>query len=163
MAYRGAGGETGRAEGGDLVTGEVMRAADTDRERVAAALREEMAVGRLTMEEFDDRLSRAYEAKTWDELRVLTSDLPVDITFDGEAAPKAAAPRGSLPGSAPGEAHAHRFPWFAPFLIIPLIGMGIAVAHGAFGALVPMAIIVWMIVVRRPRRRVHYRARYRMR
>lgn len=142
-----------------------IRAADADRERVAAALREEMAVGRLTMEEFEDRLSRAYTAKTWAQLRELTTDLPVDIAFEGEVrqAPKPKPepqPAGGPPARGPG------FPWFAPFLLIPLIGMGVAVAHGAFGALIPMAIIVWFVIggaAHRSRRRSNYRAHYRMR
>lgn len=136
-----------------------IRASDADRERVAAALREEMAVGRLTMEEFEDRLARTYAAKTWAQLRELTTDLPVDITFDGEVGKRAAAagPVGGPVGGPP----ARGFPWCAPFLLIPLVGMGLAVARGAFGALIPMAIIIWVVfgsVVRRPRR-THYRMR----
>ena len=139
-----------------------IRAADADRERVAAALREEMAVGRLTMDEFEDRLSRTYAAKTWSELRVLTTDLPVDITFDGEVR-KAPAAKPAMPQPAGGPPSRH-FPWFAPFLIIPLIGMGIGVAHGAFGALIPMAIIMWILLgsgAHRARRRNQYRMRMR--
>jgi len=141
-----------------------FRAADADRERVAAVLREEMAVGRLTMEEFEDRLSRAYEAKTWADLRALTADLPVDIAFEGEVR-RAAPPAEPVPQPVGGPP-ARGFPWFAPFLLIPLIGMGFAVAHGAFGALIPMAFIIWFIVgagSHRARRRAHYRAHYRMR
>ena len=134
-----------------------IRAADVDRERVVAALREEMAVGRLTMDEFEDRLSRAYAAKTWRDLRALTADLPVDIAFEGESRP---APKPEpLPVGGP---PSRRFPWFAPFLLIPLIGMGIGVAHGAIGALIPMAIILWCVFgagAHRARRRAHYRMR----
>lgn len=137
-----------------------IRASDADRERVAAVLREEMAVGRLTMEEFEDRLSRAYAAKTWAQLRELTADLPVDIGFDGEVrepAPAAGVPRPRPMGGPP----ARGFPWFAPFLLIPLIGMGFAVTRGAFGALIPMAIIIWVVFgsCARRSRRTHYRMR----
>lgn len=136
-----------------------IRASDADRERVAATLREEMAVGRLTMEEFEERLARTYAAKTWAQLRELTTDLPVDITFDGEVG-KPAAAAAPVPGPMGGPP-ARGFPWFAPFLLIPLVGMGLAVAHGAFGALIPMAIIIWVVfgsVGRRPRR-THCRMR----
>ncbi|WP_169951813.1 DUF1707 domain-containing protein [Microbispora sp. H11081] len=53
-----------------------MRASDGDRERVAAALREHMAEGRLTLDEFNERLERVYQSRTYGELDTLTSDLP---------------------------------------------------------------------------------------
>ena len=53
-----------------------LRASDEDRERAAAALREHLAVGRLTLEEFNDRLDRAYAARTTGELDELMTDLP---------------------------------------------------------------------------------------
>jgi Domain of unknown function (DUF1707) len=52
------------------------RASDADRERIAAALGEHYAVGRLTQEEFTERLDRAYAAKTLGELDDLVTDLP---------------------------------------------------------------------------------------
>lgn len=54
-----------------------LRASDADRERVAEVLREAVAEGRLTMEEFDERLDAAYRARTYAELEPLTRDLPV--------------------------------------------------------------------------------------
>ncbi|MFD0655859.1 DUF1707 SHOCT-like domain-containing protein [Thermocatellispora tengchongensis] len=53
-----------------------MRASDADRDRVAQVLRENFAEGRLTSEEFDERLERLYQSKTYGELAVLTNDLP---------------------------------------------------------------------------------------
>ena len=53
-----------------------LRAADTDRNAVAAALGQHMAAGRLTVEEYDERLTRAYAARTYGELDELTTDLP---------------------------------------------------------------------------------------
>src|SRR3954464_8034718 len=53
-----------------------LRASDADRERVAAALREHCAVGRLTMAELDERLGQAYAARTFGELAGVTRDLP---------------------------------------------------------------------------------------
>lgn len=55
---------------------ESLRAADRDRDRVAEALCEHYAQGRLTMEEFDERTTAAASAKTLGELRTLTADLP---------------------------------------------------------------------------------------
>jgi hypothetical protein len=53
-----------------------MRASDSDRDRTAALLREHHAAGRLTPEEFSDRLDRAFEAKTAGEIDALLKDLP---------------------------------------------------------------------------------------
>jgi hypothetical protein len=53
-----------------------IRASDNDRERVVAALREAFSEGRLSLDEFDERSSAAYAAKTWGDLRELTGDLP---------------------------------------------------------------------------------------
>jgi Domain of unknown function (DUF1707) len=52
------------------------RAGDEDRERTATALGEHYAAGRLTLEEFQQRLDRAYAAKTLGELGDLMTDLP---------------------------------------------------------------------------------------
>jgi Domain of unknown function (DUF1707) len=53
-----------------------LRAADTDRERSAELLREHHAVGRLTAEEFHDRLERVFTARTLGDLNELVADLP---------------------------------------------------------------------------------------
>lgn len=54
-----------------------IRAGDADRERVAEALREHYAAGRLDADELDERLSAVLSARTLGELRGLTADLPV--------------------------------------------------------------------------------------
>jgi DUF1707 SHOCT-like domain len=53
-----------------------IRASDADRDRVASLLREHHAAGRLTAEEFHERMDRALEAKTLGELDELMTDLP---------------------------------------------------------------------------------------
>jgi Domain of unknown function (DUF1707)/Cell wall-active antibiotics response 4TMS YvqF len=53
-----------------------LRASDADRERTVALLREHAAEGRLTLEEFTDRMSAAYLARTNNELQDLARDLP---------------------------------------------------------------------------------------
>ncbi|MER6825847.1 DUF1707 domain-containing protein [Streptosporangium sp. NPDC000563] len=63
-----------------MAAGPEMRASDGDRDKVASVLREHYAQGRLTTEEFDERLEQLYTSKTYGELAVLTSDLPdVDL------------------------------------------------------------------------------------
>jgi Domain of unknown function (DUF1707)/2TM domain len=54
-----------------------LRASDLDRERVATLLRENYSDGRLSLEEFQERLEMVYAAKTLGELDTLTADLPV--------------------------------------------------------------------------------------
>ena len=53
-----------------------LRAGDTDRAAVATVLGRHMAEGRLTVAEYDDRVTRAYAARTFGELAELTVDLP---------------------------------------------------------------------------------------
>jgi len=53
-----------------------LRAADTDRDQTAELLRRAAAEGRITFEELDERIGRAYAAKTFADLEALTSDLP---------------------------------------------------------------------------------------
>jgi hypothetical protein len=57
-----------------------MRASDADREAVVEVLREAVAHGRLTFEEFEERTAQAYRAKTFGELQPLTFDLPTGPT-----------------------------------------------------------------------------------
>ena len=53
-----------------------LRASDADRDRTIALLREHTVVGRLSLEEFTDRMSAAALARTHDELEELARDLP---------------------------------------------------------------------------------------
>jgi hypothetical protein len=53
-----------------------MRAATVDRERAVDVLKAAFAEGRLDQEEYNDRMARAYAAKTYGELVALTGDLP---------------------------------------------------------------------------------------
>jgi len=53
-----------------------MRASDRDRDEVSELLREACGEGRLTVAELEERLEKAYAARTQDELDVLVMDLP---------------------------------------------------------------------------------------
>ena len=53
-----------------------LRASHEDRDKVVELLRVAAGDGRLTAEELDERLERALQARTYNELAVLTSDLP---------------------------------------------------------------------------------------
>lgn len=53
-----------------------IRASDQDRDRAAEVLKTGFAEGRLTKDEYDEHLSRIYEARTVGDLATLTSQLP---------------------------------------------------------------------------------------
>jgi hypothetical protein len=53
-----------------------MRASHADRDRVIAELKAAFVQGRLTKDEFDDRVGRTLAARTHAELAALTTDIP---------------------------------------------------------------------------------------
>ncbi|HKR51982.1 MAG TPA: DUF1707 domain-containing protein [Pseudonocardiaceae bacterium] len=60
----------------DQTSRDRMRAADTDRQRVAEELRLAHNDGRLDLAEYDERVQQAWAARTYGELEALTTDLP---------------------------------------------------------------------------------------
>ncbi|MFI7598529.1 DUF1707 domain-containing protein [Actinoplanes sp. NPDC049681] len=55
-----------------------MRASDEDRQRIVAALERHTGAGRLTLDEFAQRVDVAAGARTLDELAAVVSDLPAE-------------------------------------------------------------------------------------
>lgn len=55
---------------------EGMRAGDSDRQKVADQLKTALDEGRLDLNEYDERVQRAYAARTYGELDGLLDDLP---------------------------------------------------------------------------------------
>jgi hypothetical protein len=55
-----------------------MRASDDDRKRVVAALERHTAAGRLSLDEYADRVTHAYRAATQHDLAAVTRDLPAE-------------------------------------------------------------------------------------
>ena len=53
-----------------------IRASDHDRDAVVATLRDAFSEGRLSLEEFQERTTATYAARTWGDLKELTTDLP---------------------------------------------------------------------------------------
>ena len=68
------------------------RAADTDRIQIAQLLTDAAAQGRLQMTEYEDRLTKAYAAQTYDELASLSADLPGAMTTPRGTGPCRPAP-----------------------------------------------------------------------
>jgi uncharacterized membrane protein len=101
-----------------MTTNPAMRASDQDREHVVEILRTHYSEGRLTLEEFDERMNRAYQAKTYGELSQLTRDLPVQPRPDTSPVP-------------------YRRPGW-PMLLLPLAGallLGGLIASFAWGGM----------------------------
>jgi len=61
------------------MSGDHVRASDDDRERAITALREHLAAGRLTLEEFTERMSAALAATTTADLDAPLRELPVAV------------------------------------------------------------------------------------
>jgi hypothetical protein len=68
------------------------RAADADRIQVAQLLTDAAAQGRLHMSEYEDRLTKAYGAETYEELNTLSADLPGAATSERRSGPCRPAP-----------------------------------------------------------------------
>jgi hypothetical protein len=62
-----------------------LRAAHADRQAVAAALQHHTAAGRLTLDEYDQRVTAAWQAITVGDLAALTADLPTETTRQSPA------------------------------------------------------------------------------
>lgn len=77
-----------------------MRASDQDRQQVVDRLRGAVADGRLRMDEFEQRMTRAYQAVTYGDLAPLCADLPAPAPAAPVPAPAQVLPqrRGRLAG-----------------------------------------------------------------
>jgi len=87
-----------------------LRIGDAEREAVSAELREHYAHGRLTHDEFSQRLDAVYAAKTQRDLQRVTSDLP-HVRPDSAPLPSAGVgqPSGHITTSRPrGYSHGDR-------------------------------------------------------
>jgi hypothetical protein len=114
-----------------------LRAADSDRAAVAAALGEHMSAGRLTLAEYDERVARAYAAKTFGELAELTADLPATDRPPAHASvatPAAHPTASSTPACAPGSwsmgLHSPWRAWLSTSLIVVTIWLVTSMSSG---------------------------------
>ena len=134
-----------------MVDNATVRAGDADRDRTVAALGEGMAAGRLTAEEFHQRLDLAYAARTRGELDRLVADLPAtdlgqlpSAALDRPAArPRSAGRRPSWPAEAQAGrlSPAWRAAW-GSWLAISLFLFAIWLLSGAAGGLW----FLWVVV-----------------
>lgn len=69
-----------------------LRAGDTDRDRVAGILSTAYIEGRLSKDEYDERLGSALSARTYADLDRVVSDLPVPLASGVAAAQTSVVP-----------------------------------------------------------------------
>jgi hypothetical protein len=138
-----------------------IRASDADRESVVTILREAYTDGRLTLDEFDQRTTTAYAARTWDDLRALTSDLPAEPRFAAGARPVLTPRQGT---GQPSEAYPGgmvrppmRGPVFIPFLPIALFWLVLAASIHATSILLLSVLVILFICLRLTSRRAYRR------
>jgi hypothetical protein len=113
-----------------------IRASDADRDRTTALLREHHAAGRLTAEEFHERMDAALNAKTLGELDELLEDLPaIDLyRLPDESMRRAAAlPHHSLVPRDPDGA------------VSPVRFSPGTIALGAWGAVTAALVAIWAV------------------
>lgn len=114
-----------------------VRASDGDRQRVADLLREHTSAGRLTIEEYEQRLDAALAAKTVVELRPLLIDLPVPLDD--------VLPLATVPPTAPARQVAHSdaagMVWLrVPLFVVALVVLGAGVLLLSRGMAWPLVI-----------------------
>ena len=103
-----------------------IRASDAEREQVAERLRAAGEEGRLDVEELEERLDRAYRARTVEDLDALTSDLPRRTPGGGRA-----------PDASHGGSLARRIQAYVPITVV-LIVIWAASGMGYFWPIWPM-------------------------
>jgi hypothetical protein len=118
-----------------------MRASDADREAVAARLRDHYAEGRLTQDELDERVSVALTAKTFGELRTLTTDLPGPAPV-----PPRTVARPSRGGPPQWRHHRHRTP--VPLFVLIALLLVLASGGGwALFAFFRLILVFWLVMM----------------
>jgi hypothetical protein len=109
-----------------MSTGPDLRIGDAEREAAAASLREHYAQGRLTLDEFNQRLDAVFQTTTQRQLNQLTQDLP-HATAPSAPLPVVGVPGGgrerARQGYGPGPGPHGRSPRFGLF---PLITAAVA-------------------------------------
>ncbi len=118
-----------------MTTDRAIRASDHDREHVVEILRTQYAEGRLTLEEFDERMTAAYAGRTWGDLLDLTNDLPADVRLGADLATARSRPVGQLPAD---QRPPQRPSTLMPLRLVPLIPLllaGVVLASIAWGGM----------------------------
>ena len=118
-----------------------IRASDHDRESAVEVLRDAYTAGRLNLDEFDERTTAAYAARTWGDLRELTSDLPAEPTLGADLRMPAPKPLADVPLQ-----YGSRRPPFIPLLPIALVWLIVAAAAHASAVVIPIVLLCLLSV-----------------
>ena len=121
-----------------------IRASDHDRESTVEVLREAFTAGRLTLDEFDERTTSAYAAKTWDDLRALAEDLPHEPKLGADLQPSG-LPLPKPEPVTPAQPQSYRPP-FIPLLPIALVWLVIAAAAHTSAVVIPIVMLALISV-----------------
>ena len=139
------------------MVGDSMRIGDSERDEAVSMLQEHHAAGRLSTEEFDERMGKALEARTASDLVGLFFDLPaprpgLDLAAQPQpqpepvVAPWAGAPQAPATWGADDDQLQHRpmaRPWFAQWwIILPFVIMG---TRGIWWIIPMVALWIWVI------------------
>jgi hypothetical protein len=135
MATEGDATEQGRQEPAPTQ----FRASHGDRQLVADRLREALDEGRLTLDEYDERVKVAYGASTYDDLNSLLRDIP---TQSGVLEIRPHPGRATPASPAPAPARAPRAP--SKPRRIPL---AISILWTIWAGIVAINVAVWLIVM----------------
>ena len=120
-----------------------MRAADSDRKAVADQLKAALDEGRIDLNEYDERVQRAYAAKTYGDFAGLLDDLPGTIpVHDARLQPAQAAPVESPARPTRGEAAHWVSPYAGVIAVCVLIWVITSVSAGHLTYFWP----VWMLI-----------------
>ena len=112
-----------------------LRVSDAEREQAAGELREHLVDGRLSQEEFEQRLDRAYAASTRADLEALRADLPLSpAALQAELARRRAKLRRRVLQEASGG------------LVASAICVAIWLASGASGSFWPIWVIIFTLI-----------------
>jgi hypothetical protein len=132
------------------------RASDADRDQVLTQLSEHYQAGRLSAAEFDERSSRALQARTMGDLSGLTADLP---PVSAEPASPFQAPGGTGRVARSGSAVPVMWAVLAVLGVVAVIGVLSHSDHhwsfGGWGVIIPVLIILRIVAGRR--RHHHHR------
>lgn len=108
-----------------------MRVSDAERQEVVDRLSTALGEGRLDLEEYDDRVQSAYQAKTYRELTPLTADLPGLPVPTPMSETRAAAARPGRTGEPPNRAIA------VLSVVFVFIGLSVLMSVATGGVLIP--------------------------
>ncbi len=136
-----------------------MRIGDHERDEAVELLQEHMSSGRLTSDEFNERMSKALEARTLRDLTVLFTDLPgrrpgqqhEQVMPFGDPAWTTPAPpptygADSRPHRAVHQHHGAAQPWYTQWWLIIAAVILVAATDGRMGFLIP-AVAIWIWVI----------------